>query len=238
MTSLSEPAASAAEQALRASVERRFAVRAAEDPPTPAWPDPWPDGETPDDAFDRISRPERLEIVVRRADAWIDALIESGLLESVADVDPPAWSDGVWLSPDHDIRARMLRPVAVGATPLTLVTYRWQTPVVQSVMLVVGAGEPAVMVDEPDCFCDACDAGSENLLEWYDEQILEVVGGDFCFVDAPGITIRDGRSGRRSIAVGQGARWTRDDADRAISDARAGTSAHPFLVADVPWWSR
>lgn len=42
----------------------------------------------------------------------------------------------------------------------------------------IGAGDPAVFLEQmPDCGCDACDSGSEDMFRVIDETVLSVVGG-------------------------------------------------------------
>jgi hypothetical protein len=46
--------------------------------------------------------------------------------------------------------------------------------------LDIAVARPEVVVSsEPDCGCDACDSGSENLLASIDAAILQVVDGPF-----------------------------------------------------------
>ena len=241
------PTPSPEERALTALVDERFAELAARAPATPGWPDPWPDAAVPDDgAYERFTRPERFEIVVRRVEAWIEALAASGLAAYVVDADPlAAWiqrEEPRWLPSTPPPHTRVVRPRVPGATALVLAVHRWAAPTGSAVQVVVGAGEPAVPVEEPDCLCDACDTGSADLLAAYDRQVLDVVRGSFCWVGPPDVEIRVGQTTQSSGVQGRALRWprrwTRRDTERAVAEARAGRSAYPHLVADVPWWSR
>ncbi|QPP08190.1 hypothetical protein G4Z16_19320 [Streptomyces bathyalis] len=80
--------------------------------------------------------------------------------------------------------------------------------------------------------CDACDSGSELLLEDFDSYVLAVVGGEFVHIGRGEDTI-----------VSQGSGWSasgrfaasRRDPERLLRDARSGRSRHP-LVRGEPWW--
>lgn len=155
--------------ALFAIVEAAFAVTGRGFEP---WPDPHADRDVADDEYSRVTDPERMRITGARADAWIRALVDLGAahLERNADV---AWRD--------DPRTRISRtdrllPTAPGALPLVLA--RSEIAGVADAGLTIGLGDPAVPVTWiPDCGCDACDSGSDDLLLELDELFLGVVRG-------------------------------------------------------------
>lgn len=123
-----------------------------------------------------------------------------------------------------------VRPTRAGAIPLVFAywapTDRW------SAAVLVGAGEPAVALDTvPDCGCDACDSGSDDLLEWVDREVLGVVSGEFVHVQT-----------RRVTAMSDGKGWSARGVDRTgvdvgalLDEARAGRSPHP-VVRGARWW--
>ena len=64
--------------------------------------------------------------------------------------------------------------------------------------VTLGVGDPAVSVTWiPDCGCDACDSGSQDVLDELDEAILGIVSGTF----------RRLWSGDREITVVGTERW-------------------------------
>lgn len=63
-------------------------------------------------------------------------------------------------------------PLAAGSPPLA--------------DLRVSVVRPSLVVDTwPDCGCDACDSGSEDLLEAIDESVIKVVGGPLVLLRGP-----------------------------------------------------
>jgi hypothetical protein len=163
--------------ALERAVEAAFALAGAAAAP---WPDPHatgPHGGVPprEDEYSRCLQPARYRIVVARAEAWAQALLGLGLAveeplgdpaRAWADVPPqPGPPDGRWLLPGRPGALPLLLAVTgVAAAPRSAV--------------VVGADRPAVrLVQVPACGCDACDAGSDDLLAQLDEAVLDVVTG-------------------------------------------------------------
>lgn len=150
-------------------VDAAFAVTGAD---TPGWPNPYGGGTAPDEAeYERLTNPEKFLIVVSRARAWTQVLLDRGWAREAGHVD---WA----LRPfNSGGAATILAPVADGAVPLVLTTH---TPVDSDHIftVTVAAGDPAVRLAEiPDCGCDACDRGSAELLEEMDRWVLSVVDG-------------------------------------------------------------
>ncbi|UFU05994.1 DUF6226 family protein [Ruania halotolerans] len=183
------------------------------------WPNPRPDGaEPPDEAYSRVTDPERYVIVGARVLAWQQALLRLDLAtaESIPITDPPRWS-----ATETGVR---LVPHAEGALSLVLTTRRLED--VPECVLGLGIGDPPAWLDPvPDCACDACDFGSATLLEAIDESILDVVRGEFVHAVGPGWHVT-------AVADGQRAGWSADCArpnvEQVIADARAG---HPVASA-------
>jgi hypothetical protein len=180
----------------------------------PSWPDPWPDRRVPDEAYSRVTDPERWLLGPERGQAWARALTARGLATRV---DVPG-----------TIR---LTPRAPGALPLTLVAH---VPAVGAVdlnaALEVRVGAAEVLALEPDCHCDACDSGSADLLAEIDDVVWHVLEGDFTRIDLGGAAItttRHGWSSSRSLG--------RDAIERLVADARAGRCRYP-VVRGAAWW--
>ncbi|MGJ0181815.1 DUF6226 family protein [Corynebacterium glyciniphilum] len=155
-----------------AAVDREYAA----DPLSAVtWDDPHPDLEVRDEEYSRVMDPERFQIVGARVDAWERALVGLGLAHAEPVVTPSGWNQ----APSQE--AVMLVPAAEGARPLLLAKGAFDdTP---ATVLIAGTGgdEQGSGSREigvgPDCACDACDGGSDRLLETVDELVWSVVGG-------------------------------------------------------------
>jgi hypothetical protein len=137
------------------------------------WPDPHPDRRPLDEEYSRVTNPQRWKILVARAEAWFAALTAAGIAEigetSVAWREPPR------VPVDHTFRAM---PLALDAIPLVVAWNRIEA--VEWPAVVLGVGDPAEVVDIiPDCACDACDSGSQDVLDQLDEYVLGVVTGAY-----------------------------------------------------------
>ncbi|MFF1396312.1 DUF6226 family protein [Streptomyces sp. NPDC058287] len=207
------------------AVDEAFAVTGVDTPP---WPDPHPDREVRDEEYSRCSAPEKYRILAARADAWTQALSRLGLAEVETVTDPA----GIWRrEPGVAVRGTVrLRPVRADAVPLVFGFSAIDD--VPGTVLVVGAGEPAVSIEQlPDCGCDACDSGSADLLEVLDDVVVAVVTGEFVHVDA----------GEGREIVGTGESWSASDweasgppVEEALAVARAGRS--PYRVVRGQAW--
>jgi len=213
-------------ETLRQSVAEAFAVTSAM---TPSWPDPHPDCQSPlQEEYSRCLDPGKYRILGARLDAWVQALTELGLgvAHEVQDLDQ-AWRDG----PVDDVeRAVWVRPVRAGAISL-LVGFQ-ELDDVPDAAVVLGAGEPAVLLlSQPDCGCDACDNGSDYLLDEIDDHVLAVVGGTLVHVAGKRGTIVATESG----VAGEGSLGGVRDIEKVLAQARAGRSRHRVVHGD-PWW--
>jgi len=75
-------------------------------------------------------------------------------------------------------RTDRIVPVVAGALPLTVARSRLGD--VDDAGVILGVGDPAVCIDRfPDCGCDACDNGSHNVLDHFDEHMVVIVSGAF-----------------------------------------------------------
>ncbi|TJZ78682.1 hypothetical protein FCG67_10960 [Rhodococcus oryzae] len=164
-----EPLLSREMRELLDDVDAAFAVTGAQ---TPGWPNPYQDGPSPgEEAYERSSNPEKYRIVVARAQAWTQVLLDRGWAREASHV---AWA----LPPMEPGGAdTVLEPAADGAVPLVLTTH---TPMDRDhpFNITIAAGNPAVRLDTlPDCACDGCDSGSAGLLKYMDMLVLSVVDG-------------------------------------------------------------
>lgn len=156
---------------LLVEVDAAFAVTARE---LRQWDDPHPDRMPLEEEYSRVLDPTKWRIVGARVDAWTDAIVGAGLatLERGVDV---RWID----SPRTDVH-RTDRLVPVRADGLPIVLARSRTAGVADAGVTIGAGDPAVTVEMvPDCGCDACDSGSQDVLDQVDRSIGGVVRGEF-----------------------------------------------------------
>ncbi|WP_406832365.1 DUF6226 family protein [Pedococcus sp. KACC 23699] len=156
------------------------------------WPDPrvgWEPGRSPpQEWYSRVLDPDKYRLLGARWAAWVRVLTEAGLAE-LKDGDAAEWHDlpGVVVTGT----ARLV-PSAAGALPLVVAHTRIdETP---DAGVAVGVGDPAWMVAViPFCGCDACDDGSDPLVEELDDAVWGVVSGAFRLV-------RDGD--RRVLTLG------------------------------------
>ncbi|WP_433833381.1 DUF6226 family protein [Actinoplanes sp. CA-015351] len=146
----------------------------------PSWPNPHPGGGPTEDEseYSRVTDPDRYRIVHARVRSWIAVLTSlPGIAFS---------SDGV------------LTSAAPGALPLHVA---WPGPF--AVRISAGRLDPAAD-PIPDCGCDACDFGSDDLLEAIDTAVLELIDGDIVLLDGPGWHARwfSFEDGRNSVGGG------------------------------------
>ncbi len=156
-------------------VDRAFTVTGAA---TPGWPNPHPDLASPaDEEYSRCLDPAKYLILGARLDAWQQVLEERGLMTA----DDAVRSDqrrrrrpdlgAVTLT-----RSTWWRPTRPGAVPMLV--GRGRLGEVDDAVIEVSAGEPAqLMFGTPHCGCDACDDGSEYLLEDLDESLAAMLRG-------------------------------------------------------------
>lgn len=138
----------------------------------PTWPDPHADRSPTDDEYSRVLDPAKWRIVTARADAWATALTQLGVAELARDAAVE------WLIPHGSPLVRIDRLVSrrPGALPLVLGYRGFES--LDDNALVVAAADPAAELElVPHCGCDACDHGSEEVLEVIDGAITSVVCG-------------------------------------------------------------
>lgn len=148
-----------------------------------SWPNPHP-GMAParDEEYSRVTEPERYAIVHARARVWADRLRD--LAEAVVEPLAPLGDEADRF--DRGVRLTSPRP---GTLPLLLLerdaplagqeTPGASGPASLAVLRISVACPEVAVATVPDCGCDACDLGSEDLLGVIDETISTIVGGPF-----------------------------------------------------------
>ena len=138
------------------------------------WPDPHPDRMPLDEEYSRVTNPHRWRILGARAEAWFAVLVDAGLAKIEAQ------TEVAWQKQPRTIVTRTDRAVPRTAEALPLVVARSRLAEVEDAGVTLGVGDPvAVLAVIPDCGCDACDSGSQDALDEFDEYVLSVVTGSY-----------------------------------------------------------
>ncbi len=137
----------------------------------PSWANPHPDGAQPlDEEYSRVTEPARYAIVHARARAWAEHL---GQQPGVR-VEP--------IAPGENFdRGTKIASARAGTLPLLLLEQDTE----HAVLRVAFARPELEVAVLPDCGCDACDWGSEDLLTAVDDKIAMIVGGPFAALRGP-----------------------------------------------------
>ena len=211
---------------VRAEMAQQFIVTGIDTPP---WDNPHPlDVPVLEEEYSRLLDPGKYRILATRVDAWAAALERLGL----GVVERPPVGRELWRDPPRSSfdRAVRVRPVRAGAMPLLFGFDAIDD--VPDTGLTIGVGEPAVEIGVlPDCGCDACDYGSEELQAELDAALTAVVGGHLIHLTTPDGTV---------IATDQGLSAQGDivdleDLEELVAEARAGRS-RAVVVSGVAWW--
>jgi hypothetical protein len=202
--------------------------------PTPGWPDPRPDGRPPTDReYETCEDPGKFRILAARAEAWMRSLTQTGLADvEMLEPSPDLWRD---LPEDAGQMTRVVRvrPKRESAVPLQF-GFAWLEGEPEARM-VVGAGEPGVIVGlTPQCACDACDLGSEVLLEDFDSAVLNVVTGQLVHITTERFVVHTALHGG-PVVSGELTGMTTAGFEQLFADARAGKSEYP-VVYGSRWW--
>ncbi len=151
-----------------------------------SWPDPHRGITSPGaEEYSQVTSPERYRIVEARASVWADALgacpgveVEPIVLDALGGAGPGDVSSG--------LRLRSTRPHTL---PLLLLTRQVPTEGAAGPLGVVHIcvdRVSVVLAGIPDCGCDACDSGSDDLLGSIDDTIGGFVGGPSVMLRGPG----------------------------------------------------
>ena len=191
------------------AVERAF-ERSSGD--LPSWLDPHPDRQPDDSEYSRVTNAERYRIVGARADAWAAAVIQLGLAVTHDRVD---WAE----PPQTDFRRPfIIVPNVVAALPVVIARHRLGD--CDDAGLTLGLGSPALPVAFlPDCGCDACDSGSQDLIDVVDQYFHAIITGRYRRLSKGDQVIEVVGNNRSSSNIG----WRRADA----------VLAHPEDWADL-----
>lgn len=140
----------------------------------PSWPSPRPVMAPPrEEEYSRVTQPERYRIVHVRARVWADVLADLPGVEVETLASGPLDDEGLLGRFDRGVRLTSPRP---GTLPLLLL----ERDVRSLAALHISVARPQVALQTvPDCGCDACDLGSDDLLHVIDQTIGYVVGGPF-----------------------------------------------------------
>ena len=151
---------------VRTEVDRVFDALNA-----PSWPDPHADNQiAAEEEYSRVTDPQRYRALVLRLQAWQQAL------STLCDVGVDTMAKG-----EDQLQQRWSSPHG-NTLPLhvSVVTFD-QVPFVG--LSVTSDADPFDIV--PDCACDACDSGSQDLLAVLDDDMTALVDGSLVFIVAP-----------------------------------------------------
>jgi hypothetical protein len=143
---------------------------------TPSWPNPHPGRSPLEDEYSRVTNAGKYRILDTRVDAWARTLSHAGLAETR---EVPAAS---WISAPRPstalFRVRQVEPTRPGGLALLFATTLVDgEPFGLDVGITRDAERPVYVESVPFCGCDACDAGSAELLEILDQWVLTVARG-------------------------------------------------------------
>lgn len=158
---------------LLAHVRRAFEVTGAG---TPGWPNPHAGRDVAEEEYSRVTDPGKYLVLHARVEAWVRALARLDMATTV-DIPPSPWQDAV-RGPDGWRRVRQVTPARPGALGLLVAeTLVDGAPFGIDLGLGSAAHAPVHLDSVPSCGCDACDSGSDDLLETLDGWFLSVARG-------------------------------------------------------------
>ncbi|WFE29988.1 DUF6226 family protein [Solwaraspora sp. WMMD791] len=209
----------------------------------PSWPNPHVGMDSPPEAeYSRVTDPGRYAIVHARARVWADVL-----------GDRPGVTVEVLGSGSRDVeghfgtfdRGARITPARSGTLPLLLLER--DAPLDRALdraegslpVLHVDVERPGTAVGMlPDCGCDACDHGSDDLLEAIDRWVGQVVAGPLVLLRGAGWYARWHPDGGESGGAGRGPDHSRlMDLCRRLAggqDVRLPADAEAFVGG--PWF--
>ncbi len=148
---------------VRADMERRFLAA----DPRP-WPAPRKGHQQPgEEEYSRCLHPDKFLITQQRATAWAAALVQAG----VATASLMGLRE---LAPWGTVETTAITAARPGAEPVFL---HFSSEHLPGVILAYGSPD-VVLTAQPVCGCDACDEGSESLVEEVDEAFASAVLGE------------------------------------------------------------
>lgn len=204
------------------TVEREYGALALA---TVSWPDPHANGvPVLDEEYSSVTAPARYRIVGGRADAWELALTGLGLASAEPTDVPHGWNV-------VGSTATRLVPMAQGALPLIVVRGEFEDTPETVIAIGVDAETPLQLALWPDCGCDACDNGSECLLQDIDDSYLSVVAGGFVYASHGDWWVHTTYDGWQGIGNVPG------DIERIFADALEGRPTTASTITGGAWWS-
>ena len=198
------------------------------------WADPHPDRIVADEEYERITNPAKWRIVGARVDAWLDVLVGGGFAQRERDREID-WSDH---SSQPGGRTDLIVPVVADGVVLAVRRTRFGDDEgadgggVQIGVRHRDGGEASELALVPDCGCDACDSGSQDVIDEVDATISPVVTGEIRVLwhRRQQIVVIDGQlRSARNVDVGRGAE-RRPDRPPGWSEVTG-----PSWLAGVPW---
>jgi hypothetical protein len=171
----------------------------------PSWPNPHPGMTSPrEEEYSRVTEPERYGIVHARARVWAHGLADVPGVEVETLAPAPLDDEGRLGRFDRGVRLTSPRP---GTLPLLLLERDVRLPALEASLAVlrVSVVQPEVALAMlPDCGCDACDWGSDDLLRAIDQAIGNVIGGPFVALRGKGWHAQWHPDGGSSGGTGRG----------------------------------
>ncbi|GAA2620106.1 hypothetical protein GCM10010399_59040 [Dactylosporangium fulvum] len=153
----------------------------------PSWPNPHAGMTSPrEEEYERVTEPGRYGVVHARARVWAECLGEVAGVEAETLAPAPLDDEGHLGRFDRGVRLTSPRP---GTLPLLLLERDAPLSGLETSLAVlhISVVRPEVALAVlPDCGCDACDWGSDDLLQVIDQTIGAVVGGPFVVLRGPG----------------------------------------------------
>jgi hypothetical protein len=151
---------------------------------TPGWPDPHPDRDPLDEEYSRVLDQGKYRILHTRVGAWAEVLDRRALATTTET------SKGAWIG---DVRGRdfvagvqQILPTRPGGAALLVATTLVDGRPFGLDIALATAATPALVATVPDCGCDACDSGSDDLLTTVDEWVLSTARGGILHARGPG----------------------------------------------------
>lgn len=225
--------------ALQAEVDERYAARGL-----PGWPDPHPGGTEPrPEEYSHLTAPERYRILHERARAWAD------VLASLPGVRAEVLGAGRVGAPtpralDRYDRGVLLRCDRPGTLPLLLLER--DAPVIDPdpalgpdptiAVLGMAVADPDTVIEAlPDCGCDACDPGSQHLLDTVDDAVAHVVGGPMAVLTGPSWQAECYPDGCSSHGSGRALSRLRDLCPRLLAGQHVRLPRRTRALLGRPW---
>lgn len=203
-----------------AHVRRRFEAGSAADV---RWSNPHENRDVAPEEYSRVSDPSRYRLVGARATAWIETLTELQLARAEK-VTAPSWVHG-----PADARAVLLTPE--GDAALSILVVLGPMEGVEDAVISIGVGTPPVSIGmQPDCGCDACDFGSDDLLTSIDEMFIAVMDGTLIYAEDKDWTLIVGVNGWSA----QGS----EDFGGLVARAQSGASVGRRMITGSAWLPR